>query len=300
MSGDAEALYAHLATGCTTVCHLWRVERADGVSYGFTDHDQDLVVDGAVYRADTGLTARALQQTTGLSVDNTEAIGALSSAAINDADLAAGRFDRAAVSAWMANWADLSQRVCLFRGTFGEVSRVDGTFRAELRGLTEPLNQPQGRTFQRTCSAILGDGRCRFALATPGYFTEVVLTAAANRTFSFPEPDGFAAQWFERGRLQVLTGTGSGLFGVIKVDRSDGALRIIELWETLAVALQPGDQIRLEAGCDRTMNTCRVKFGNLPNFRGFPHIPGEDWITAYPVSSSQNTGRSLFGGVEQP
>ena len=166
MNGAAEALYAHLETGCTTVCHLWRVERVDGQSYGFTDHDQDLVVDGAVYRADTGLTARALQQTTGLSVDNTEAIGALSSAAVSDADLAAGRFDRAAVSAWMVNWADLSQRVCLFRGTFGEVSRVDGTFRAELRGLTEPLNQPQGRTYQRTCAAVLGDGKCRFALSS--------------------------------------------------------------------------------------------------------------------------------------
>ena len=30
-----------------------------------------------VFRAGTGLTARALQQTTGLSVDNTEALGAL-------------------------------------------------------------------------------------------------------------------------------------------------------------------------------------------------------------------------------
>jgi uncharacterized phage protein (TIGR02218 family) len=300
MSGEAEALYAHLATGCTTVCHLWQVERVDGQSFGFTDHDQDLIVDGAVYRADTGLTARALQQTTGLSVDNTEAIGALCSAAVSDADLAAGRFDRAAVTAWMVNWADLSQRVCLFRGTFGEVSRVDGTFRAELRGLTEPLNQPQGRTFQRTCSAILGDRKCGFDLAMPGYFMDVVLTVPASRTFAFPEPYGFAARWFERGRLTVLNGAGAGLFGVIKVDRSEGALRIIELWETLSVVLQPGDQVRMEAGCDRTLETCRAKFDNLPNFRGFPHIPGEDWITAYPVSSSRNTGGSLFGGVGQP
>jgi uncharacterized phage protein (TIGR02218 family) len=299
MSGAAEALYAHLATGCTTVCHLWHVKRTDGVSYGFTDHDQDLIIDGAVYRADSGLTARALQQTTGLSVDNTEAIGALSSAAVSDTDLAAGRFDRAAVSAWMVNWADLSQRVCLFRGTFGEVSRVDGTFRAELRGLTEPLNQPQGRTFQRTCGAVLGDGKCRFALSSPGYFSDIVLTSVADRTFAFTGQEGFAERWFARGTLRVKTGAGAGLFGIIKVDRLEGTVRIIELWESLAVAVQPGDQIRLEAGCDRTKDTCRAKFDNLPNFRGFPHIPGEDWLTAYPVSSGRNLGGSLFDGGER-
>jgi uncharacterized phage protein (TIGR02218 family) len=300
MSAGAAALYDHLATGCTTVCHLWRVERRDGQSFGFTDHDLDLSVDGQVYRADTGLTARALQQTTGLSVDNTEAVGALSSVSVSEADLAAGRFDRAAVSAWMVNWADLTQRVCLFRGTFGEVSRVDGTFRAELRGLTEPLNQPQGRTFQRLCSAILGDQKCRFALETPGYSSEIVVTADTDRSFSFDGQGGFADRWFERGRLIVLSGDATGLFGVIKVDRLDADSRIIELWETLPITVKAGDRVRIEAGCDRMPGTCRRKFNNLPNFRGFPHIPGEDWITAYPVSGSRNTGGSLFGADGQP
>jgi uncharacterized phage protein (TIGR02218 family) len=297
MSGT---LQAHLATGCTTLCHLWQVVRQDGRRYGFTDHDRDLVVDGDLYRADTGLTARALQQTTGLSVDNTEAMGALSSIAVSEADLAAGRFDGAAVTAWLVNWADLSERQCLFRGTFGEVTRVDGTFRAELRGLTEPLNQPQGRTFQRTCSAILGDVKCRFDLTTPGYASEVVLTAAADRSFVLGGQGGFVGRWFERGRLIVLDGPAAGLFGVIKVDRIDGAERVIELWQALPVPVRAGDRIRIEAGCDRTLATCKAKFDNLPNFRGFPHIPGEDWVTSYPVSNGRNLGGSLVGGADAP
>ena len=64
MSGDA--LYAHLASGTTTVCRAWTVQRRDGTVMGFTDHDRPLVVDGVTCRADSGLTARALQQTTGL------------------------------------------------------------------------------------------------------------------------------------------------------------------------------------------------------------------------------------------
>ena len=76
------AFLSHLATGSTTVCHAWAVIRRDGLRLGFTDHDQSFSFDGIEFRADTGMTARALQQSTGLSVDNTEAMGMLSDAAI--------------------------------------------------------------------------------------------------------------------------------------------------------------------------------------------------------------------------
>jgi uncharacterized phage protein (TIGR02218 family) len=296
MSGDANGLYAHLSSGVTTVCYLWRVERIDGQVYGFTDHDVDLDVDGVVFRADTGLTAQALQQTTGMSVDNTEAIGALSSLSISEEDLGAGRFDRATVTAWMVNWADPQQKVCLFQGTFGEVTRGNGMFRAELRGLTEALSQPQGRTFQRACSAILGDSRCGFDLAQPGYVAEGPITASTTKAFQLEGIEGFAENWFAHGRLTVVTGAAAGLFGVIRTDILSAATRRLELWQSLPITVAAGDIVRLEAGCDRSVETCRAKFDNLLNFRGFPHIPGEDWVTSYPVSSNENSGGSRTRG----
>jgi uncharacterized phage protein (TIGR02218 family) len=51
--------------------------------------------------------------------------------------------------------------------------------------------------------------------------------------------------------------------------------------------------IRLEAGCDKRAETCRLKFDNFLNFRGFPHIPGEDWLSSYPVSAGNNDGGGL-------
>ena len=75
-------LQAHLDTGVTTLCRAWLIERRDGVAFGFTDHDLALTFDDVVFKPDTGLSAMALQQSTGLSLDNTEAIGALSDAAI--------------------------------------------------------------------------------------------------------------------------------------------------------------------------------------------------------------------------
>ena len=142
------ALAAHLASGTTTTCHAWAITRGDGTVLGFTDHDRDLTFDGMTFRAGTGLSAMTLQQGTGLAVDNSEAIGALSDAAIREADIDAGRFDGAAVSAWVVNWADVAARQVIFRGTIGEIRRAGGAFSAELRGLAEALNQPMGRVYQ--------------------------------------------------------------------------------------------------------------------------------------------------------
>ena len=63
--------------------------------------------------------------------------------------------------------------------------------------------------------------------------------------------------------------------------------------DTLPAGLVAGDLLRLEAGCDKRAETCREKFGNFLNFRGFPHIPGEDWLASYPVRSHRNDGGSL-------
>ena len=49
--------------------------------------------------------------------------------------------------------------------------------------------------------------------------------------------------------------------------------------------------VRIIAGCDKTAATCRTKFANFLNFRGFPHIPGEDWLTSYPVPDRPNARR---------
>jgi uncharacterized phage protein (TIGR02218 family) len=227
-------------------------------------------------------------------VDNSEALGVLSAAAVTEEDLIAGRFDGADVRAWLVNWADVAVRQLLFRGTLGEVVRSGGAFRAELRGLSEGLNQPQGRAYQKTCSAILGDRACRFDLATPGYSWEGAIGAIADgRMFRLPGAEMQAAGFFDRGRLRVLSGAAAGLVGLIKRDTLGTGERTVELWDRLGVMPLTGDQVRIEAGCDRLASTCKEKFRNFINFQGFPHVPGEDWLISYPTGGSTNDGGSL-------
>ena len=54
-----------------------------------------------------------------------------------------------------------------------------------------------------------------------------------------------------------------------------------------------GDAVTVLAGCDRRFATCRDKFANSINFRGFPHIPGNDFVLSYPKPGSVLNGQPL-------
>ncbi len=263
-----------------TIARAWAIERGDGLVLGFTDHDCELAFDGMTFRPDTGLSARAIVQGAGLSVDNTEAVGALSDDAITEADLLAARWDSAAVRLWEVDWTETDNRSLIFRGNLGEVSRNGAAFRAELRGLAEPLNAPQGRVFHPRCAADLGDAQCGLDLSGPGLAAEgEIVTDIEGVQLRLSGIDLHDAHWFERGKLTVLTGAAAGLWAAIKLDtpQADGS-REVELWAALGMRPAAGDRVRLTAGCDKAAATCRMKFGNLLNFRGFPHLPTEDWL----------------------
>ena len=283
-----EALGQHLKTGSTTVCRTWLVRRKDGMTLGFTDHDCDLTFDGVLFAARSGLTAGALEKTNGMAVDNTEVLGALSDASVSEDDILAGRYDGAEVTSYLVNWANVSERSVQFRGTFGEIVRREGSFRVELRGLTQALNVPHGRVYHAECGAVLGDLRCKVDLSTPAM--SMLATAQAvvsGRILHFPAIVGLRDGWLIDGQVTVQSGTGKGQSGRVKSDATVDGIRIVELWKTFGLRPAAGDQFQLWAGCDRRASTCRNKFDNFLNFRGFPGIPGEDWLRSSPSRSGR-------------
>jgi uncharacterized phage protein (TIGR02218 family) len=44
-------------------------------------------------------------------------------------------------------------------------------------------------------------------------------------------------------------------------------------------AVRVGDRIELREGCDKRLSTCATRFANVANFRGEPHVPGNDLLT---------------------
>lgn len=287
-------MLAHFQTGATTICRCWRVERGDETVMGFTDHDEDLEIDGTTYQASTGFDAATLQTSAGLSVDNSAAVGALSAVGITEADIVTGKYDGAEIVQMLVNWQDSSQSLIIFRGSLGEVVRGDGSFEAELRGLAENLNHAIGRSYLRQCDRRLGDAKCGVDVTDPAFSRDAAIDHVDGTPDICVSGGGdFGDDWFSHGRMVWVTGANAGLISDIDSDRLDGALRVINLWQPPHHPVNQGDEVRLIAGCDKRANTCKAKFANFANFRGFPHLPGEDWVTAYPVSANANTGGSI-------
>ena len=281
----APALQAHLQSGLTTLCYCWRLILASGEKLGFTDHDVAVVFDGTTFEAQSGFTATEIQSSLGLSVDNLEASGALSSGKLSDTRLATGDFDHAQIEVWKVNWQDTTQRVLERKGHLGEVSFGQGAFKAEVRGLAHLMNQKKGRIYHHSCDALLGDARCGVNAAS--FTATATISAVRESGFDVTGVSAFADDWFSRGTLKFLSVPNTGRQIDIKRHRSDSTVRI-DLWMSPKFTVAIGEQVSLVAGCDKQLETCRAKFSNAVNFRGFPHMPGNDFVAAIAAKSDPN------------
>jgi uncharacterized phage protein (TIGR02218 family) len=280
------ALQAHLQTGTTTLCYCWRLTLSSGEKLGFTDHDETIAFDGLNFEAQAGYTSSEIESSLGLSVDNLEASGALSSTRISDIRLNAGDFDHAQIEVWKVNWVDPSQRVLQRKGHLGEVSYGQGHFKAEVRGLAHLLNQPKGRLYHYGCDASLGDARCGVNLA--GFTATGIISAVRENSFDISGDTGFADDWFTRGQLIFQSTINIGRTLDIKRHRVSASITRVDLWAAPKFNVAAGEAIKLIAGCDKQFVTCRTKFSNAKNFRGFPHMPGSDFVMSVAAQADPN------------
>jgi uncharacterized phage protein (TIGR02218 family) len=174
MKQVSTALKLHLALPSQTMATCWRAVLENGSTYGFTDHDANLVVSGwsgadtvlhGTYLAGSGFNASSIATSDALNVDNTDAHGVLVSPAITDADLRAGLWDFARIYIFQVNWNDLTMGPLYQRvGWLGEVTTGRTTFKAELRGLMQLYTRTLVELTSPMCRANLGDVRCKVDL----------------------------------------------------------------------------------------------------------------------------------------
>lgn len=266
-------LKAHFGGNYLTLATLWRVTRTDGTLFYFTDHDQDIVYQGATYLAATGYVPSAVQTSAGLQVDNLEVTSVLDSEFITDADLVAGLWDYAEVIITVVNWADLTMAdMVIRRGRMGEVSAGKMSFVAELRGMAQNLQQEIGRLIMPTCNADLGDARCQVVLA--GFTSTGTLTAVTDGAHFTASALAGATGLFNYGKLTWTGGLNDGLSMEVKSFTTGGA---IVLQQPMPYAVAIGDTFSISQGCDKSTGAggC-TKFSNIINFQGYPHLPGVD------------------------
>jgi uncharacterized phage protein (TIGR02218 family) len=266
---------AWLSQELTTMALCWRLDRADGVTLGFTAHDRDLSIGGVLYSARPGMLPSAISQTDGFDVDTLDLDGALTDDAITEEDLAAGRWDGARLTLFAADWSDTSATTLrLASGELGDVTIRDGAFTVELRGAAALLERPVVERTSPDCRAELGDKRCRVDLTPRRRYARVTAADGMVLTLDADEPSLNA---YGFGRLRWLGGGNAGLAAAIAA--SAGAT--VTLRDPPFVRAEAGTLVELTEGCDRLLATCRDRFANAANFRGEPYLPGNDLLARY-------------------
>jgi len=285
------ALAAHLHGQQTTLAHCWRLTRRDGLVLGFTDHDAPLTFGGTRFEAATGLTGTEAEEMLGLAAVSREVEGALASTAIEEADIRAGRYDAARIETFVVNWQNPEDRVLVDVAELGEVKRGETGFTAELRGVAAQLDRVRGRIYRRRCDAVFGDARCGFAAAVAPYTVETDIAGGEAARLVVTDVSGSAPTLFQNGRLTLLDGEAAGLGAdiITATAKGDGTMSLV-LAEAIGAAPAQGDRVRLVQGCDKSFATCRDRFANSTNFRGFPHMPGSDAALAVAKSDGRHDG----------
>lgn len=269
------SLATHLAGETTTLAICWKLTLVSGTVMGFTDHTSDLEIDSIAYKAATGISPTSIESKDRFSVDNLDVEGILDSAAITEADIMAGVYDFAEILIFMVNVADLAQGSIVYRrGWLGEVSVKNSQFVAEVRGLTQKLQQNIGEIFSPSCRAVLGDFRCKANLVP--FTASGPVTAVTSRQVFIADSFAQEAGYFSGGQVEWTTGLNAGT----KMEIKEFANKQFTLALPMSRSIAAGDQFTAVAGCDKTFNTCFTKFSNAVNFRGEPYVPGMDKMLA--------------------
>jgi uncharacterized phage protein (TIGR02218 family) len=291
MRDVSPSLRAKLDSAVSTFCSCWRIARKDGTVLGFTDHDRDLGFGGVLYRAASGLTASEAETSLGFAIGGSEVSGAIRSDGVTEAELANGIYDGAGVEIWLVDWSNVEDRLLLDAASIGEVRRSEFAFVAELRSLAHLLDQPRGLSFQRCCSADLGDARCGVDLESASFRSSGAVVGFADGGLVVGLAVDFVDDFFTGGRALFAGGASV----TIKWHKAAEDSAMLSLWTQPGGAIAIGDSVELVAGCDKSAGTCRTKFANIVNFRGFPHMPGNDLVIAYPSALAPTMdGGSLF------
>ncbi len=259
--------------GLDTVATIWRIFRSDGVALGFTSHDRDLTFNGITHRAAPGMVPAAIRLTSDLSDDNAEVEGILSHNSIRESDLAAGLFDNAAIEIGVVDWENLETSL-LYSGRIGPIESDAHSFSAELRSMKTTLDLDLVPRTSPTCRAEFCDPRCGLSLSK---FTSIKQLTAIDVSRNQVQFSDLTAADFTDGRVRFLDGPQTGIvFSILAID---GVNLILD--RPLSQGIQLGTKAEVTEGCDHTHITCSDRFNNILNFRGEPHLPGNDLLARY-------------------
>lgn len=292
------ALLAHLQQSVTTTCRLLLITLRDGVQFGLTTLDRNVVYQGVTYSAIDGFDNSIIATDTGLSVDNAEA-RALASATVDgiSAEMALrGDLDDAQWLLMLVNWADLTMgHMVLDAGDIGEVKVLDGVIYApELLSFAMRLRQSIGDVWSRRCRAEFGtpaEGQHGCGVDASAMWVSGTVTGVSDsdpfRVFADSSLDLDPPPM--PGRVQWLTGNNAS-GRLWQLEAYSNASGTIALMEAMPFPVEAGDTLRIRDDCNKSPSQC-IEYDNYINYKGEPYIPVGDGL------ETQTPSAQVFGGL---
>ncbi len=333
----------HLAQRVTTLATCIKINLVDGsnISYYFTDHDMPITYAGNTYLPTSGYVPSAQNTKIDLSVDNMSIVGIIDDIALKREDLLAGRFDNARARIFMVNYKapDVDGDMVLINGTIGKIIVYDNTYYAEIRSLTQQLQQNVTTPYTVLCTSKFGDpNKCKVKKEPPVWqpntvyeqdnilsvvnsstYDErryVVTSSTGNKQSGSTEPawnTTIGATTVDNDLIWTTQDSLTKLFTVIGIDSQeprrlfatdltdiDGHYDLglvtwtggsnqyfrmdvkaylnlngqVELYEPMPFDIEIGHLGKISTGCDKQWETCKTRYDDGVNYRGFIYLPG--------------------------
>jgi len=166
------------------------------------------------------------------------------------------------------------ETITYWKGFIDSVS-FQGEGRAVIRAISEGgllRRQIPKRTYRGLCGHVLYDGGCKVIRSSFEFTVAVTAISADGLTLTFNSAgsiSGQASDFFLGGELSKPAGDRRMVLTYVDNGGNSGSATVMLPFSGVSI----GDSLRLTAGCDHVITTCRTKFANEINYGGFPWIP---------------------------
>ena len=245
----------------------WHIKLKDGKDIGFTNHNDDIEIDGFNYLAKALIGYDAIHESIDTLKSINEISGIIDHELIREDDILKGKFDNALLSIYLVHYRHSEQHKHLLKqGYIGNIKYSNNQFYADIIPLVEKLSANITQSFSPYCRAKFCDERCKL---NKSIYTKIgQICKIINKNSFLDEDRNEDNYYYNFSTIKFLSGENKSI--TLRVSNFHN--KIVEVILSPMLKLNLDDKYEIIAGCDKNFSTCINKFNNAINFRGEPHI----------------------------
>lgn len=272
-------MLSYLQENATSLQLCWEIRRKDGVKLYYTEYDKDLVINGKIYKKRNSGISQSLRVEDALKGNESSIDMILDGDGITVADLYSFKYDDADIFISVVNPNTPDDQIKLTRGKLGKTVLKEDKAEISYKSITSLLDKNIGRIYTYTCDAELFDSYC--SASTAGHIFTNKNPTGVDPTKPFTTFTDTTLNkdngWFDNAYFKWTSGNNKDIETKVKSYTND----IITLSLAMPYEIKVADTYTVFSGCDKEFTTCKSKFNNTLNFKGFPHIPNADKMVRY-------------------